>query len=240
MKKAYLLPIFIVLFGGGLFFILRSGANHDEDLSQGETVNVSETTSTEKVQGISPTAKYNIEFVATWSKETHPDHYNSDAHFSPLVAYSHKEGGEIFKTGSKSSFGMEQMAETGATDTLVVELQSFIDMNLAQESVVGERIDSPGSTSVTLSTSLENQYLSFVSMLAPSPDWFVGVEAVNLVQDGNWVDELEIILVTYDAGTDSGTELTSSDLNTSPKENVTQFDDYLQNLGVLKISRVDK
>ena len=240
MKKAYLLPIFIVLFGGGLFFIFRSGANHDEDLSQGEAVNVSETTNTEDVQGISPTVKYNIEFVALWSNETHPDYYDSNAHFSPLVAYTHKEGGEIFKTGGKSSPGMEQMAETGATDTLAVELQSFVDMNLAQESVVGERIDSPGSISVTLSTSLDNPYLTFVSMVAPSPDWFVGVEAINLVQDGDWVDDLELNLVTYDAGTDSGTELTSSDLNTSPKENVIQFDDYLQNLGVLKISRIDK
>lgn len=41
-------------------------------------------------------------------------------------------------------------------------------------------------------------------MLAPSPDWFVGVGSVPLCENGFWVQKYERPLMAYDAGTDLG------------------------------------
>ena len=35
------------------------------------------------------TARYTITFTAVWSAESHPGYYESTAHFSPFIAYSH-------------------------------------------------------------------------------------------------------------------------------------------------------
>ena len=46
-------------------------------------------------------------------------------------------------------------------------------------------------------------------MVAPSPDWFVGVSGLPLFENGQWVEERRIDLVPWDAGTDSGTTFES-------------------------------
>jgi len=55
-------------------------------------------------------------------------------------------------------------------------------------------------------------------MLAPSPDWFVGVSGLNLIENGDWVGEKVVVLQPWDAGTDSGATFSSADLRTSPAE----------------------
>ncbi|MFL7794766.1 MAG: spondin domain-containing protein, partial [Anaerolineae bacterium] len=62
--------------------------------------------------------------------------------------------------------------------------------------------------------------VSVVTMIAPSPDWFVGVSALNLLEDGVWVDEKVVELFPYDAGTDSGVSYTSPDLPTASPEGI--------------------
>ena len=57
-------------------------------------------------------------------------------------------------------------------------------------------------------------------MIAPSPDWFVGVSALSLLEDGAWVDEKVIELFPYDAGTDSGASYTSPNLPTGSPEGI--------------------
>lgn len=47
--------------------------------------------------------------------------------------------------------------------------------------------------------------MSFVSMIDPSPDWFVGVSRLELCLDnGSWVESKVLDLFPWDAGTDSG------------------------------------
>ena len=60
-------------------------------------------------------------------------------------------------------------------------------------------------------------------MIAPSPDWFVGVSALNLRPDDTWLLETTIDLVPYDAGTDSGANFTSSNADTNPPEPITHI-----------------
>jgi hypothetical protein len=56
-------------------------------------------------------------------------------------------------------------------------------------------------------------------MVAPSPDWFVGVNSLDLRdENGQWHQQFTISLEVLDAGTDSGETYTSEDLDTRPKE----------------------
>jgi hypothetical protein len=63
-------------------------------------------------------------------------------------------------------------------------------------------------------------------MIAPSPDWFVGVNGLNLFENGSFVNEKTIILYPYDAGTDSGTTYTSPDEPTEPPAPIHLIDDH--------------
>lgn len=58
--------------------------------------------------------------------------------------------------------------------------------------------------------------------LIPSPDWFVGVDSMNLCQGDRWKEEATFDLQPYDAGTDSGFTFSSPNFPTSPAEKVTQ------------------
>jgi len=58
--------------------------------------------------------------------------------------------------------------------------------------------------------------VALVSMLAPSPDWFVGVSGLSLRANGEWIQHLVVPLDTYDAGTDSGPTYASPNQVTAP------------------------
>jgi hypothetical protein len=60
-------------------------------------------------------------------------------------------------------------------------------------------------------------------MIAPSPDWFVGVDSLNLIENGEWVTNKIVTLYGRDAGTDSGITFTSPDQVTVPRGVVTAF-----------------
>jgi len=100
-----------------------------------------------------------------------------------------------------------------------------------------ERIDSPGQTEATLEFTQEFSQFIFVSMIAPSPDWFVTGEA-NLFIEGQWVDQVVLDVISFDAGTDSGNSFTAVDSDTNPNQPVSRFDDSLQKLGTITITKI--
>lgn len=55
----------------------------------------------------------------------------------------------------------------------------------------------------------------------PSPDWFVGVDSLNLCEAGQWKEEVTFDLHPFDAGTDSGFTFSSPNFPTMPPENIT-------------------
>ncbi|MGH0129072.1 UNVERIFIED_CONTAM: hypothetical protein FKN15_015671 [Acipenser sinensis] len=59
--------------------------------------------------------------------------------------------------------------------------------------------------------------------IIPSPDWFVGVDSLDLCDGGQWVQEVSLDLYPYDAGTDSGFTFSSPNYLTVPQENITQI-----------------
>ncbi|WP_420633315.1 spondin domain-containing protein [Candidatus Palauibacter sp.] len=165
------------------------------------------------------TARYRVIFDATWSASTHPTNFPGGAHFSPLIGAVHNDGVTFWALEGTATPGIESMAETGGTSTLAAEIRAEIPGS-ALAVINGSGIRSPGSATIQTITVREDfPLVTLVTMIAPSPDWFVGVSGLSLRNaDGRWFDELEVILYPLDAGTDSGPVYTSANDDTQPKE----------------------
>lgn len=178
--------------------------------------------------------QYRLTFDSTWSAASHPTNFPVNPHFSALVGGTH--GGEVnfWQPGGIASPGIELMAETGGTVTMIGEVQAGIAAGTAYNVIVGGGIgNSPGATTKTFSASAAYPLATVVSMVAPSPDWFVGVNGLPLYDayDG-WVDEVVIDLAPWDAGTDSGPSYNSPDADLEPQLPIANlFDSFPFNSG---------
>ena len=83
----------------------------------------------------------------------------------------------------------------------------------------------PGSREMSITVSNDATLVTVVSMIAPSPDWFVSARNINLYENGEWVEEKIVVAPLYDAGTDSGEEFNSEDEDTDPKEVISRVED---------------
>ncbi len=162
------------------------------------------------------TARYRATFQATWTAATHPDDFPSSAHFSPLVGGTHSGRIAFWLEGTLATLGIRNMAERGLTSTLSEEVSAAIGAGAAEHLIAGGGISSPAVTSVEFEVSQAFPLVTLVSMIAPTPDWFVGVSGLALFENNRWADERRVELIPWDAGTDSGATFTSPDLPTTP------------------------
>ena len=172
------------------------------------------------------TARYQVVFNATWSQQTHPTNWPSNAHWSGLVGGTHNDSVHFWRTGETASEGIRSMAERGQQATLLSEIAPAITNGTAHLQLAGGGIGtSPGSVSLTFPQPMRRDYslVTLASMIAPSPDWFVGVDSLNLIENAQWVTNKVVTLYGMDAGTDSGASYASADLVTVPRSVVTQF-----------------
>ena len=176
-------------------------------------------TATEPAETAAASAEYRLTFEATWSASTHPLDFPPNPHFSGLIGASHGPAARLWEEGERATPGIKVMAETGAKSPLDAEIDALIDAGSACTTISGGGIStSPGAVEVTFTVSQECPLVSVVSMIAPSPDWFVCVSGLSLYEGGRWVDESVVELFPYDAGTDSGTSYTSPNLPTDGAE----------------------
>ena len=172
------------------------------------------------------TAQYQVVFDATWSQQTHPTNWPTAAHFSGLVGGTHNANVHFWRDGETASEGIRLMAELGQQTPLLNEIAPAITNGTAHFQLAGGGIrPSPGSVSLTFPTAMRRDFplVTLVSMIAPSPDWFVGVDSLSLIENGQWVSNKVVTLCGRDAGTDSGTTYTSPDQGTVPRGVVSQF-----------------
>jgi len=162
-------------------------------------------------------ARYRVTFEADWSNVTHPTAYPSNAHFSGLIGATHDNDAVIWRSGELASSGIEQMAETGGKSSLLSEIAALSNAGSVENTLSGGGIaSSPGTVSLEFNASRSHSLVSLVSMIAPSPDWFVGVDSLPLREDGRWIEEISTELQAYDSGTDSGVDFTSINSDTQP------------------------
>jgi hypothetical protein len=170
-------------------------------------------------------ARYRVTFDATWSAATHPVEFPANPHFSPLIGGTHSDRATFWEPGGLASAGIEAMAEQGQTSPLDAEIEAAIAAGTAQGLIRAGGINpSPGSVSVEFQIGREQPHVTLVSMIAPSPDWFVGVHGLSLIENGDWVDEKTVSLAPYDAGTDDGSTYRSANSDTSPREPIRELE----------------
>ena len=169
-------------------------------------------------------AHYRMTFTATWRQSTHPLNFPPNPHFSDLIGATHSREIKFWELGAAPSPGIENMAELGVTGDLAMEIQTAINENNAEFLLTGGSIfPSPGSIELEFDISQSYPLATLVCMLAPSPDWFVGVSALNLFENGDWVREKIVELEVYDAGSDNGAVFTSPNIDVDPKQAISKL-----------------
>lgn len=161
---------------------------------------------------------YELTFTSNWNAGNFATNFPASAHFSGLIGLTHNSQITIFKNSELASAGIISMAETGSKTTLSSEIVTHVSNNNADKVVNGNSI-AIGSTSTSLLFSANTNFslFSIVSMVAPSPDWFVGINSLQLYENGQWKDNLTLNLSVYDSGSDSADTFTAANAPQSPK-----------------------
>ena len=159
-------------------------------------------------------ATYDIVFTSVWNSTDHGA-LPPGPHWSKLVGANHNANVTFLQMGQTASAGIERIAEDGVNSvfkndevdpTIPTDTQQYIDGN------------SLGSATGTITISDLEVFedfplLTLVSMIAPSPDWMIAVNSIDLRVGGDWNSSINIDLFPYDAGTDNGTSYTSPNNN---------------------------
>ena len=78
-------------------------------------------------------------------------------------------------------------------------------------------VSTPGGYSST-KIMVQNMYsmVSLITMIAPSPDWFVGVDSYDLCGMDGWKEKVTMDLLPWDAGTENGQTYSFNNAATMP------------------------
>ena len=167
-------------------------------------------------------ATYRVTFAGTWTTAATPGGLPSGAHFSPLIGAVHNGNVIFWRTGEAASPGIEAVAELGRTGTFKSEINaSEYAIATVEKSFRG---GGTPSADVDFEVTADHPLVTLITMIAPSPDWFVGVSGLSLLDDaGQWRVRLEVDLYPYDAGTEDGEGFSLSNPATNPHGVITSI-----------------
>lgn len=167
---------------------------------------------------IEANASYKIIITGTWASPQHT--IPPGFHFTKFVGLVHSPAAYIFHLGATASLGVENVAEVGNDIALNNEMDSYISSGKALNKF---NITIPGITGnqfATVNVNTQHSLISFESMIAPSPDWFTGIDSYDLIQNGKWVTDVTVAVPGFDAGTEEGDVFAYNNPPTNPQQNV--------------------
>ena len=173
-----------------------------------------------QAQGNAQSATYRVAFEGKFAASALASGVSvpSGEHFTTLIGAVHNGSVTFWSDGGTASAGIESMAELGGTSTFKSEINAAMPNALA---VIEQSIVSGGTATATVDITLTTDHplVTLTSMVAPSPDWFVGVSGLSLrnTADDGWQESLTVDLFPYDAGTEEGTEFSLTNDATSPQ-----------------------
>ena len=168
-------------------------------------------------------ATYNITFNSIWNATDHTSLPGS-AHWSKLVGATHKTSNTFFQIGGIASTGIKNIAESGSNTVFNTEVNAQITANEADQYIYGLSLGSGDIVINGLEVDEKFPLVTLVSMIAPSPDWFIAINSYNLLDTNeDWKTSVILDVFGYDAGTDSGSNYTSSNIITSPFEPISMI-----------------
>lgn len=168
------------------------------------------------------TAIYNITFNSNWNATQHTSIPAND-HFSNLVGATHKNENVYFELGQNASLGIKNVAELGSNSAFMNEVQNSINTKEWYNVSFSPNNAAFGSATISnVEVTEEYHLLTLISMIAPSPDWFIAINSLNLRNESNtdWKDSFTMDVFVYDSGTDSGNNYNSANSVTNPQVGV--------------------
>lgn len=166
-------------------------------------------------------ANYKIEITGKWKLPAFS--VPAGAHFTYFTGMVHNGTVHMWENGKPASKGVENIAEQG----YILDAIAEIDTNIANRKAIASFLIPPPDITSTLTGNIycnsSFSYVSCESMIAPTPDWFVGIDAVDLYQNKRWVSDTTINLYTYDAGTEEGDVFSQANPATVPQQLITKL-----------------
>ncbi|KAF3693826.1 Spondin-2 Mindin Precursor [Channa argus] len=179
------------------------------------------------------TASYILVFTGHWSPQAFPKQYplfRPPAQWSKLIAVSHNHFFRLWEEGAPASAGVQNFAEVGVTVELMKAAKEARKRRIVGAMYRAARIPNGiGHSSTELLMQPRSPLLSLMVKMIPSPDWFIGIDSLNLCDGSQWKQEVTVDLQPYDAGTDSGFTFSSPNFPTSPPENITKITSQMPN-----------
>ncbi|XP_026908903.2 spondin-2 [Acinonyx jubatus] len=175
-----------------------------------------------------PLAKYSLTFTGKWSQTAFPKQYplfRPPAQWSSLLGAAHSSDYSMWRKNQYVSDGLRDFVERGEAWALMRELEAAGEkLQSVHEVFSAPAVPSgTGHTSAELEAHARHSLVSFVVRIVPSPDWFVGVDSLDLCDGDRWREQVEVDLYPYDAGTDSGFTFSSPNFATIPQDTVTEI-----------------
>ena len=169
-----------------------------------------------------PAVTYVVTFEGNWTTASTPGGVVAGAHFTTLIGGIHDARVSFWRSGEAASPGVEAMAELGATRALRNEIEASPHAVAVIQRPVA--FGGTGSATFPIEVTASHPLVTLTSMIGPSPDWFVGISGLSLLDDGQtWHAERRVDLFPYDAGTEDGTEFSLSNPDTRPRGVITSI-----------------
>ncbi|XP_054109542.1 spondin-2 isoform X1 [Callithrix jacchus] len=173
-------------------------------------------------------AKYSITFTGKWSQTAFPKQYplfRPPAQWSSLLGAAHSSDYSMWRKNHYVSNGLRDFAERGEAWALMKEIEAAGEALQSVHAVFSAPAvpSGTGQTSAELEVQRRHSLVSFVVRIVPSPDWFVGVDSLDLCDGDRWREQAALDLYPYDAGTDSGFTFSSPNFATIPQDKVTEI-----------------
>jgi hypothetical protein len=165
------------------------------------------------------TVTYQIEFTNLWNANDHAS-YPADAHYSPIAVIAHDRGFSLFKLGGLASDSFEDLAELGRTAKLDGDVADAADAGKVKAYVKSAALwplrDGTPSLAFTIKVPKGTELLSLATMIAPSPDWIVGIDSLPLMKNGQMIERYKEALFAINAGTEEGDSAGNFSLDNAP------------------------
>ncbi|MEO6453014.1 MAG: spondin domain-containing protein [Ginsengibacter sp.] len=142
------------------------------------------------------------------------------AHFTALAGMVHSKDASLWMPGTLATPGLEDVAEIGNNTKIDAESDAVISKNKALSKFTIAPPSVTGSVETNLHFNTNHSYISFASMIAPSPDWFIGIHDFNLLNGTIWINDITVNLLGYDAGTEEGDVFNLNNPATVPQQNI--------------------
>ena len=193
-----------------------------------DSLGVTETASIQVLsfsENYSDTASYDVTIEYFWSPNSHtnaPEFPQTQAFFTAMLLMTHNSEVNYWSTASTVTQSFQKIAEFGQIN----DLQTIAQNDTTNTYFV--TATSAASTTATITTSIDLQkdfrLLTTVAKIAQSPDWFVGVKNLALLDfnianlNYDWLPQVVKPLYGYDAGTQQGVSFAVTDEPTQPQE----------------------